>query len=183
MFETRKHSPLALLSLLWCLLVFIIMIKLHKQKQFAEELISFMYTLQSIIFGSQGRKSRQEPGGRNWSRGHKEVLLSSLLSLMISACLFQQHRTTCPSVVLGTMNRTPLHQSSIKKKKTELLLQVNLVGEFSLLRFLLPKSIKLSGMLLFLLWFTCFCASEDTGVLLLAYTDTPYHYSLSDALP
>ena len=43
--------------------------------------------------GSQARNSRQEPGGRRWSRGHRGILLPGLHSL-----LFYTLRTTCPGM-------------------------------------------------------------------------------------
>ena len=49
------------------------------------------YTSRSrfIVKENWGRSSRQEPGGRNGSRSHREVMLIGLLSLL--PCIIQDH--------------------------------------------------------------------------------------------
>lgn len=70
------------------------------------------YWLQSIE-RSQGKNSRQEPGGRKWSRNRGERLLIGLSSW--SATFFILPRLTCLGMVLSTMNWVFLHQLAVKK--------------------------------------------------------------------
>jgi hypothetical protein len=62
----------------------------------------YMSTTQSMIKGRQGRKSRQECGGRNWHRSHGGVLLTALLLMTSSACFLAESSTTNPGMVLDS---------------------------------------------------------------------------------
>jgi hypothetical protein len=46
---------------------------------------------QFIIRGHQGKNSRQEPGGRDWSRSHGGTLLTDLLSTAHLCYIGQAH--------------------------------------------------------------------------------------------
>lgn len=48
------------------------------KSNFWEEWIYFILSLYTIIKGSQRMSSWQEPGGRNWGREHREMLLSTV---------------------------------------------------------------------------------------------------------
>lgn len=74
--------------------------KHHDQKQLREDRIYF--TLLHIIKGSQVRRSRQKPGGRNWSRNHGRMLLTGLVPVAFSVCFLLQPRPPC----LGTAQFT-----------------------------------------------------------------------------
>lgn len=67
--------------------------KHHHQKQCGEERVNLAYTP-----GKPEQDSRQEPGGRSWSRAH-----SLLAPQACSACFSIQLRTTCP----GTGRHSP----------------------------------------------------------------------------
>ena len=58
------------------------------------------WSLLSIFQGSKGKNSRQEPGGRNWSKSHGGVLLISLLSLFF-------YITISLGLALPTLNYHP----------------------------------------------------------------------------
>lgn len=55
-----------------------------------------LHGLVSIMKGGQGKNLRQEPGHRNWSRGHRGSLLAGLLFKACSSCLLIWPRTTRP---------------------------------------------------------------------------------------
>lgn len=55
-----------------------------------------LHGLVSIMKGGQGKNLRQEPGRRNWSRGHRGSLLAGLLFKACSSCLLIWPRTTRP---------------------------------------------------------------------------------------
>jgi hypothetical protein len=52
------------------------------------------YSFQSNMKKCQGRKSRQEPEGRNWCRGHGGMLLPGLFPRACSACFLIVLRAT-----------------------------------------------------------------------------------------
>ena len=68
-----------------------------------------------ITEGSWGRNSRQEPGGRNWSRDHGETLLPGLFSTACSIGFLVHPRLTCPEVSPPTVGWVLPHQSVIKQ--------------------------------------------------------------------
>lgn len=53
------------------------------------------FSSQSIMKGSRCRSSRQEPGGRTWSRGHRETLPTGLFALAWPVYFLIIPRTTC----------------------------------------------------------------------------------------
>ena len=83
-------------------------VKHYDQKQLGEEGLhqipgySLSSRLQSVIqvivchLGSHGRNSKEEPGGRNWSRDHGTVLLTDLLLIVCSACFLIPYRIIFP---------------------------------------------------------------------------------------
>lgn len=81
---------------------------------------------------------KQEVGRRNWSKGHKEMLLSRLPLMFYSVCFPIQSRTTCPSVSLPRVCLA-LSNKSLVKKTTQDGLQVNVMEVSSQLRLHLPR--------------------------------------------
>lgn len=66
--------------------VSIAVVKDQGQRQLGEEGVYFSLQLSDpITEGNQGRNSGQEPGHRNWSRGHGGTLVSNLLLMTSSA--------------------------------------------------------------------------------------------------
>lgn len=88
----RRHSILARVS--------IAVIRHYCQQKLGEERVYFASQLISAITeGNQGKNSGQEPGGRNWSRGHGRVLLlTNLLFITFSACFLVEPKTTNPEL-------------------------------------------------------------------------------------
>lgn len=78
----------------------------HRRKGFFLSLRS-----QLISEGSEGRNSRQEPGGRKWSRGHAGY---GLAPYGFHCHLPYTPRTTCPGVVLLTVACVFPYRSRIK---------------------------------------------------------------------
>ena len=64
-----------------------------------------------------GTKAGQEPGGRNWNRGHGGVQLTGLHPMACSACFLIEPSTTSPGMEPTTIRWALLHQSPKKKKK------------------------------------------------------------------
>lgn len=69
----------------------------HDKKQHGEEKIYFSLRLYSIKKVSQGRNARQNPGSRNWSRGHQGMLLTGLLSMAHSSCFLYTTQDHLPT--------------------------------------------------------------------------------------
>lgn len=63
----------------WCLEVSIAMTDSMTKSNLGGIILAYMSQLVFMVKGSQGRKSRQEPGSRNWSRDHGEAVLTGLL--------------------------------------------------------------------------------------------------------
>lgn len=61
-----------------------------------------MFQSQSVIKGSQGRNSGQEPESRNWNRDHRILLLLALLFMACSVCFLCTAVDHLPGV--GTAN-------------------------------------------------------------------------------
>jgi hypothetical protein len=86
-----------------------------------EKARAYGFTSQFIIKGSQDRNSkRQEPGGRNWCRGHGWILLTGLLLMAYSAYFLIEPRTTSAGMTPPTMDWAFPHQSLIKKMSCRL---------------------------------------------------------------
>lgn len=84
-----------------------------------KDYLAYVFRSQSITEGSQGRNSRQELGGRNWSWGHQGVLLTGFLSVVWSAWLIIGPRTICLGAA-STVGWTFPHSSLIKKMEDNL---------------------------------------------------------------
>lgn len=55
---------------------------------------AYISVYQSITEGNRDRNSRDEPGGKNWVRGHGGVLFTGLLSTAFLVCFLMQPLTT-----------------------------------------------------------------------------------------
>jgi hypothetical protein len=64
-----------------------------------------------IIKGSQGRKSRQVPGGRSWHRGHGRVLFTGLFFMACSVFFLIASKNMSPGVTPPPVVGTPNHSS------------------------------------------------------------------------
>lgn len=112
--------------------------KIRCQKQVGQEASAF--TSQVILKESQGRNSKQQPGGRNWHRHQGRMLLTVLYLMASSACFLIQPGITCPGMVLSTVSKALPHQSLNKTIRTrQTCLQANLSEKFSILRLPLPR--------------------------------------------
>lgn len=98
--------------------------------------------LYSSIQGSQNRKSKQEPGGWTWRRGHGGVLLTALL---IMACFLIAARTSWPGVAQATANWVLQCQPSIinQENSPQAAPRAHLVRVFPQLRFIFPNDCSL----------------------------------------
>lgn len=68
--------------------------------------------LQSVIDGGQGRASRWNPGGRNWSRDHRGALSTGLLLMACLACCLIQPR--------GSTTHSDLSSPSINQQSRKI---------------------------------------------------------------
>lgn len=92
---------------------FVSVVKHSDGKQIGKELVHLAFTSRSQSI-TQGRKSRQEPGGSNWSRGLGGTLFYSFLSCFFpGSCLsrFLMHPRT---IGLGRVGLVILHKFIIK---------------------------------------------------------------------
>lgn len=107
--EGSRRGPRSCFPFLFkkCLCVFYVYFLLllwqcHDQRQLVEEMIISSYSLQPIMEGSQGRKSRKESGGRKWCRD-QGLLLTGFLALHGSPnLLFKHHLCTLKQLLRGT---------------------------------------------------------------------------------
>lgn len=85
----NRNRSLLLLFVTSLSMLAVAVIKQHNHKQLGEEKVSFAYTStsHSIIKGRQNTGIGQQPGGRDWSRSHGGMLLSTLLLVTCSACM------------------------------------------------------------------------------------------------
>lgn len=60
-------------------------------------------TSQTTPEGSQGRWSKQEPGGRDWSRDHGWILLTGFAHMAFSACFLIHPKNASPGVAQSTI--------------------------------------------------------------------------------
>ena len=91
--------------------------KYRIQKQLGKERIHLVYRPQWTTEEIQGRNSRQEPGGRNWSGDHGEVLLMGCLphTPTYSVCfLIHPSTVSCPGMALSTVSWALPYPFSIK---------------------------------------------------------------------
>lgn len=92
-------------------------------KSTLRKVICLTYRSQFIIKGSQSRNSKQESGGRSWSRNHGGTLLVwfNLPDLLTTYPL--QTRPTCPGTVLPTVGGALPHLLATKAKPLWLILR------------------------------------------------------------
>lgn len=101
------------------------------QKQLGQERLYFCLYFHVAVH--QRGKLRQEPGGRSSHRGHRGVLLTSLLLMACSSCFLIQFRTTVPELE-PLMVEYPPHQLLIKKGPHVLSYRPNRTEAFSQFR-------------------------------------------------
>jgi hypothetical protein len=88
-----------------------------------------------------GIHTGQEPGGRNWCRGHGGMLLTGLLPLACSACSFIEPKTTSPGM------KPPKMGPPLLINNQENVLQLDLMGATSPVQapfFITPACVKLT---------------------------------------
>lgn len=122
----------------WCVsLLCIPAIKHHGQNQPRDRKVYFTYNPDRSPSMKEVRAEiqvGQENGGRNWSRGHREVMLTGLLSMACSFCFVIASSTTIPRVGAHNCLEPPtsiIDQDSIP----HIHLQVCLMEAFSRLRY------------------------------------------------
>lgn len=105
---SKPLSPLSnsTVSLVVFIYFSIVMIKPHDQKPGREEKI---YPVLQFVVHHPGKP------GKNWSRGHGEILLIDLLLMARLDCFLIAPRATSPRVVLPTVNCSLSYQSSVNK--------------------------------------------------------------------
>lgn len=110
--------------------------KPHDQKQLWKKGF-FSASISQVTYpfhqGSQGRNSKQEPGGENWNREHGEECCSLAWSSWDVLCFFRHPWTTCPGTIPPTLYWVLPCQPSLKA-----CLQVNVMGCFLSWTFLFP---------------------------------------------
>jgi hypothetical protein len=58
------------------------------------------YLIAYIMKGNQGTNNMKDPRGRNCSKGHREMLLICLLTMVFSSCSFIQPRNSSLKIAL-----------------------------------------------------------------------------------